>query len=112
MQPNVLIENIEEMRRQEGIEDVELQEAIRGLAVGDFVWLTFLGSKEGISGETMLVRITSIRGSAFRGKLAKSPSSKNLTHLRVGSPVSFTAAHIHSLPRNRPAPGPRGTHSC
>ena len=37
MQKTVEIENIEEMRRREGIEDVELREEIRGLRVGDFV---------------------------------------------------------------------------
>ena len=39
MRHTIVIENIEEMRRREGIDDVELREAIRGLRVGDFVRL-------------------------------------------------------------------------
>ena len=34
MGPRVEIENIEDMRRREGIEDVELRRAIRALKVG------------------------------------------------------------------------------
>src|SRR5207248_1333804 len=37
MRTTIEIENIEEMRRQEGIDDVELRGEIRGLKVGDFV---------------------------------------------------------------------------
>ena len=96
------IENIEEMRRREGIEDVELREEIRALAVGDFVKLTFLGGANSSAGETLPVRITRIRGSAFRGELATRPTSAGLAGLRVGSPVAFTAAHIHSKPKGRP----------
>src|SRR4051794_12299675 len=73
----VEIENIEEMRRREGIEDVELREEIRGLRVGDIVKLTFLTGSH--SFETLLVRITSIRGAAFRGKLANGPTSAGLS---------------------------------
>jgi hypothetical protein len=99
------IENIEEMRRQEGIDDVELRQAIRGLAAGDLVRLTLLGGGRPTAGETLLVRITRIRGRAFRGELAQRPSSAGLSALRVGSPVAFTAAHIHSLPNGRPTRG-------
>ena len=35
-----VVEDIEEMRRRQGIEDIELQEEIRGLKIGDFVKLT------------------------------------------------------------------------
>jgi hypothetical protein len=94
------IEDIEEKRRQEGIDDVELREQIRGLQVGDLVKLTFLAGPQAF--ETLLVRITSIRGSAFRGKLANGPTAARLSRLRVGSPVAFSTAHIHSLPRKRP----------
>lgn len=97
----VEIENIEEMRRREGIDDVELREEIRGLEVGDLVKLTLLSGKS-FAGETLLVRITSIRGPAFRGELAERPVSAALSNLRVGSPVAFTTAHIHSLPTRRP----------
>jgi hypothetical protein len=102
MRNPVEIENIEEMRRREGIEDVELQEEIRGLAIGDFVKLTFMAGTTSIVRETLLVRITRIRGPSFRGKLDTRPASPSLAHLRVGSPVAFTTAHIHSLPRKQP----------
>jgi hypothetical protein len=42
MRNPVEIENIEEMRRQEGVEDSELREEIRGLLVGHCVKLTLL----------------------------------------------------------------------
>jgi hypothetical protein len=99
------IENIEEMRRREGIDDVELRQAIRGLAAGDLVRLTFLGGGQPTAGETVLVRVTRVRGGAFRGELAQSPCSAGLSGLRAGSPVAFTAAHIHSLPKGGPARG-------
>lgn len=97
MQNTVAIENIEEMRRQEGIDDVELRVEIRGLKVGDFVKLTFLTGTA--SFETLSVRITSITGSAFRGKLVDRPTSASLAKLGAGAPVVFTTAHIHSLLR-------------
>jgi hypothetical protein len=102
MRNRVVIENIEELRRREGIVDVELREAIRGLRAGDFVRLTLLAGATSPAGETLLVRITSIRGGAFRGKLAGRPASAGLAQLRAGSPVVFTAAHIHSLPKGQP----------
>jgi hypothetical protein len=92
---NVEIENIEEMRRQEGIDDVELRVEIRGLKVGDFVKLTLLIGTT--SFETLLVRITRIRGSAFRGKLVNRPTASGLSKLDAGAPIAFTTAHIHSL---------------
>jgi hypothetical protein len=49
------------------------------------------------------VRITRIRGSQFRGKLAGRPASAALSHLSTGSPLAFSAAHIHSLVE-RPTP--------
>jgi hypothetical protein len=99
------IENIEELRRRAGIDDVELREAIRGLAVGDLVKLTLLSGVRSAAGETLLVRITRIRGRGFRGELAQRPTSAGLSGLRVGSPVAFTAAHIHSLPKGAPTRG-------
>ena len=95
MQKPVEIENIEEVRRQEGIDDVELRVEIRALRVGDFVKLTFLTGSG--SFETLLVRITSIRGSAFRGKLVKRPSASALRKLGTDASIAFTSAHIHSL---------------
>jgi hypothetical protein len=84
------IENIEEMRRQEGIDDVELRMEIRELKVGDQVRLT-ISSGAKFHG-TVLVRITQIRGSAFRGKLVKKAPK-----LPAGGLVTFTTAHIHSV---------------
>jgi hypothetical protein len=101
MRARVEIQNIEDMRRRAGIEDVELREAIRGLRVGAFVKLTLLAGEQGAAGETLLVRITSIRGDAFRGKLAGRPTSAGLSGLRVGLALAFTGSHIHSLPTGR-----------
>jgi hypothetical protein len=53
------------------------------------------------TGETLLVKITSIRRDAFRGELADSPSSACRLKLRLGSPVAFTTGHLHSLPKGR-----------
>ena len=86
----VEIENIEEMRRQQGIDDVELAEAIRHLKVGDIVNLTFLTKAR--SFDTAPVRITQISGMAFRGKLVKPASA-----LGQGKIVEFTVSHIHSV---------------
>jgi hypothetical protein len=94
----VEIENIEEMRLREGIDDVELREKIRGLKIGDFVRLTVLTGATSSAGETLSVKITSIRRGAFRGELADRPASARQSKLRLGSPVAFRTAHIHSLP--------------
>ncbi|MBM4072321.1 MAG: hypothetical protein FJ271_25845 [Planctomycetes bacterium] len=92
------IENIEEMRRCEGIDDVELRNEIRGLRVGDVVKLTIVSGPALF--ETLPVRITSIAGCAFRGKLARKPSSKELGQLREGAALAFTSAHIHSVAKS------------
>src|SRR5262249_47230743 len=97
MRNTVVIENIEEMRREEGIDDVELRRQILGLKVGDRVKLTFLAGSNSLPGETLTVRITSIEGNSFRGKLADRPTSTRLSALRSGSTVVFTGDHIHSL---------------
>jgi len=97
------IEDIEEMRRRAGIEDVELREAIRGLHAGDLVKLTLLPGKA-LAGETLVVRITRITGDAFQGRLTGRPASAGLARLRAGSPVAFRAAHIHSIARRGAAP--------
>jgi hypothetical protein len=101
MRARVEIQNIEEMRLRAGIDDVELRSEIRGLHVGDVVKLTFLTGTTTF--ETLSVRITSINGSAFRGKLADSPAAPALSRMRVGSPIAFAAAHIHSLVKRRSA---------
>ncbi len=105
MRPTVEIENIEELRRREGIEDVELRNAIRGLAVGDVVKLTFLTGVTPNAGETLRVRITRIEDGEFRGKLGGTPAAASLSSLRAGSSVAFTTAHIHSLVKGVPIHG-------
>ena len=95
MTDNVLIENIEAMRRLQGIDDVELHDEIRGLAIGDVVCLTLLAGER--SAETVAVRITAINGGHFRGKLTARPASAAMSTLRAGAAVEFTADHIHSL---------------
>jgi hypothetical protein len=96
------IQDIEQMRRRAGIDDVELRQAIRVLRVGAFVKLTLLTGAAESAGETLLVRITSIRGDAFRGKLTRRPTSAGLSGVRVGRAFAFTGSHIHSLPPIRP----------
>jgi len=98
------LENIEELRRRQGIEDVELLAEIGELHVGDSVKLTFLTGTTTLVGETLLVRITRIRGYAFRGKLAAKPVSPGLSKLALGTPLDFTTAHIHSIAKGEPAP--------
>jgi hypothetical protein len=100
MRSAVEIEDIGYMRRCSGIEDKELEQDIRGLRVGDLVKLTFLSGER--SFETLSVQITSIRRTSFRGKLAKKPTAVGLSSLRLGSPVAFTASHVHSIPRKIP----------
>jgi hypothetical protein len=102
MRHTVTIENIDELRKQEGIDDVELHDEIRRLRVGDYVRLTFLTDGKPFTGETLFVRITSIKDSAYRGKLAGDPTLTGLGELHAGSSVSFTADHIHSISREPP----------
>ena len=101
MSKRVEFEDIEEMRRQAGIEDVELREAIRGLRVGDYVRITPLTGGHASPGRTLLARITRIEGDGFRGKLAGRAASPPRRGLQVGSAVAFTAAHIHSVVKGR-----------
>jgi len=102
MQP-VEIENIEELRHQAGIFDVELESDIRALAIGDFVKVTLLTGTRPFGAETVLVQITDIRRYAFLGELAQRPTSFGLSKLSAGSALAFTAAHIHSIPKRQPA---------
>jgi len=53
----------------------------------------------------VLVRVTAVRGSSFRGVLVRNPTGKGLTGLQAGLPLTFTADHIHSLPRQHSPPG-------
>lgn len=102
----VEIENIYELRRREGIEDVELRMQIRRLKVGDSVKLTFLTATQLFSGETLPVQITSITAAALRGKLAHRPTFIGLSKLRIGSRITFTRDHIHSIPKQTPRRDP------
>jgi hypothetical protein len=100
MTSRVQIENIEEMRRRQGIDDVELHEEIRLLMPGDVVKVSFVSGPTAF--ETLSVRITSIKGSAFRGKLASRPHAAALSRLHVGSSIVFYADHIHSISKGQP----------
>ena len=99
MKKAVEIEDIEEMRRLAGIDDVELRAEIRGLCTGDVVRLTLVTAA---ARETVRVRITGARGPEFLGRLADSPTSPGLAALRAGTRVTFRAAHIHSVEKGRP----------
>ncbi len=89
------LEDIEELRRQAGIDDLELRQAIRSLGKGDFVKLTAVTGQATF--ETLVVRITSVRANAFRGKLARRPVSKCLAKLGDSAPIHFNTSHIHSI---------------
>jgi hypothetical protein len=101
MQNPIEIENIEALRRQQGIDDVELHQEIRGLRVGNIVKLT-VSTGTPFPGQALLVRITRIHGLAFRGKVVQGPSNAGLGSLRVGAVLAFTADQIHSIPRLQP----------
>jgi len=99
MRNAIVVEDIEGMRRRQGIHDLELQEQIRALRIRDFVNLTLLTRMGPYAGETLLVRITRIQDSRFCGALAVKPTYSSLSKLRLGSPLRFTASHIHSVAR-------------
>jgi hypothetical protein len=99
----VEIENIDELRLREGIDDVELHEDIGRLRVGDHVRLTFLAGAN--LRETLTVRITRIRAGQFRGRLTSPAARPELLGLRPNALVTFTAGQIHSIARSQPAPG-------
>jgi hypothetical protein len=106
---SVLIEDIAGRRRQSGIDDTDLRDAIGRLTVGDCVRLT-LRSDQSLSGETVEVKITAIAGPGFRGALAARPASKGLADLAAGFALGFTADHIHSLPTPQSVRGRRRPH--
>ena len=94
--PSVIeIENIEAMRLEQGIDDDQLRLEIRALRVGDFVRITLLSDKNPVGAG--VVRLTQVRGNAFRGKLVKKPAALRTPRLRAGDVLVFTAAHIHSV---------------
>lgn len=89
------IENIDELRLREGIDDVELHEDIRRLQAGDHVRLTFLSGPN--LRETLTVRITSIQGKRFRGRVSDRAARPEAVGLRSDALVMFTAGQIHSI---------------
>ena len=98
MPDTIHIENIEQMRRNRGIDDIQLGNGVRHLKAGCLVRLTFLpGGKP--AGETLTVRVTRIVRGRYFGQLAQRAVSAGLAELRPGTPVTFTAAHIHSIGR-------------
>src|SRR5437764_440731 len=99
MRDSITIENIEAMRRQEGIEDDELVQGIGRLEVGDIVNLTLLSSTVPPAAETLRVRITWVQALTFRGVLLRRPTTKSLSGVEVGARLTFAAAHIHSIPK-------------
>jgi len=101
-----VIEDIEELRRRAGIEDVELREEILRLTVGDVVRLTLLSGPAPAPGKTVLVRIAGIRGDAFRGEVVGRPAPAGLSGRAVPARLAFTAAHIHSVVNRRTAREP------
>jgi hypothetical protein len=103
MRKPVAIENIDELRRQQGITDWELYEEIQGLQVGDHIKLTLLTGTTPVASETVRVRITRIRDRLFRGRLVQRPTAAGLSQLQEGSFLNFTAAHIHSIPKGQPS---------
>lgn len=99
MRHPVLVQNIEELRRREGIDDVELRREIHAIKIGDTVRLTLLTEQRPISSETVLVRITQINGNSFQGALVTRPTIKGLCTLPADLSLDFNRAHIHSLHR-------------
>jgi hypothetical protein len=95
------IENVDVVRPRRGQDDVKFREELRGLRVGDLVKLTLLSATESFTGETLLVRITRMQGSIFAGRLASQPTSPCLAGVRLGSILTFTTAHIQSIPPRR-----------
>jgi hypothetical protein len=93
----VAIEEIGALRRRLGIEDNELHAQVGRLRVGDLVRLTFLPPEQPEAGETLSVRITSIRHDRYRGRLIGPPARRALARLRPGALIGFTEGQIHSV---------------
>jgi len=71
------------------------------LRLGDLVRLTVLTGPGPSGGTTVLVRITRINGNTFQGRVVNPPTA--LASRLPRSPLTFTRAHIHSIPGKRPA---------
>src|SRR5437016_11669633 len=98
MRQTLALQDIEELRRQEGIDDVELRLEIRALKAGDIVKVSVLTAT--MAFETVAVRITSVRGSTFRGRLVRTGRRK-----MPAAPIfAFSTSHIHSIPKKEAHP--------
>ena len=76
MRDRVRIENIEEMRLHEGIDDTELRKEIRALKVGDFVKLTLLARAGSFESDSAGRRVSSrSRSSAVRRAIVNNHSN-------------------------------------
>jgi hypothetical protein len=91
------IEEIDALRRQCGIDDVELRRQVAALRVGDQARLTFLAGPGLSAPLTLRVRITHIRGDRFHGLLAEPNSGRVPPAVQDAMPVVFTAGQIHSV---------------
>ena len=98
---SILIENIDEARRREGIDDIVLRNEIVRLKAGDHVRLSV--SSDGRQFEMLSVRITSLKGTVLRGKLLENPRSRGLGELSAGSAVKFAVGQVHSIVDGKPA---------
>jgi hypothetical protein len=102
MRKSIEIENIFDLRRRVGIYDAVLRDEIQSLQAGECVRLTFLTGLTPSTGEMLLVRITSIKGDVFRGRLFNKPTLNGLSRLQRGSLITFSKEHIHSIPKESP----------
>lgn len=96
------IENIEAARLREGIDDADLRDHICALTAEDHIRVSISG--DGAHFEKVSVRITSRKGTKFRGKLLNKPRQTSLRSLRIGSPVLFDGNQIHSIVNCKNAP--------
>jgi hypothetical protein len=97
----ILIENIDEARKREGIDDIVLHKEIVRLKAGSHVRLSV--SSDGKQFEMVNVRITSVKGNALRGKVLEKPRSRSLGSLVAGSAMTFAAGQVHSIVDGKPA---------
>jgi hypothetical protein len=110
MRPRVEFEDIEGLRREAGIDDGELREQVRRLRAGDSVRLTAATGGDPGPLDRLLVRIISVRAGVFHGSIVRAAGTR-AARLEAGSPLTFRAAHIHSVVGNghggtpTPAPG-------
>jgi len=95
------IEDIDARRREAGIDDVDLRHAIAELGIGDEVKITLLSTAAPLVTETVVLRLTSIRATHFRGTLLTLPHRGTFGDLAVGSSMTFTAAQVHSIGKTR-----------